>query len=68
MKSNTPKYWGFFFIILTKKYNNILVKNHLLVFENGWNGLERNIGVKYIGERNIKFVDLIFFAQFSPIK
>ena len=42
-------------LLLQKKYNNILGEKSLFFF-NSWNFLERNIGVKYVGERKIKLI------------
>ena len=57
-----------FSLFLQKKYNNILVKK--LFFSSskiGWNCLERNKGVKYIGERKIKLLDLTFLPNFHQL-
>ena len=55
-----------FSLSLQKKIQMFWEKNESFLFETGWNCLERNIGLKYVGEH--KIILWTFFAPFSQIK
>ena len=57
----------FFSLFLQKNKTIFDYKNLLFFSENCWHSLERNIGVKYIGECKITFLDLTCLPNFQQL-